>query len=78
MRDHVEIGHLTMFDALRLNREQVCDRILEWLFFFWSTLLIVSSMYIDQKELFLYISKHHNRVENTTNIRIFLRKFTML
>lgn len=28
-------GHLTMFDALRLNRKQVCDRTGEWLFLFW-------------------------------------------
>lgn len=47
MKDHVEIGHLTRFDALNLNREKVRDRILEWLFCFRSTLLIVS--YIDQK-----------------------------
>ena len=25
MKDHVEIGHLTKFDALRVNRDQVMD-----------------------------------------------------
>ena len=25
MKDHVEIGHLTKYDALRMNRDQVMD-----------------------------------------------------
>ena len=25
MKDHVEIGHLTKYDAFRVNREQVTD-----------------------------------------------------
>ena len=25
MKDHVEIGHLTRYDALRVNRDQVMD-----------------------------------------------------
>ena len=25
MKDHVEIGHLTKYDALRVNRDQVMD-----------------------------------------------------
>ena len=25
MKDHVEIGHLTKYDAFRLNRDQVMD-----------------------------------------------------
>ena len=26
MKDHVEIGHLTKYDAFRVNRDQVVDR----------------------------------------------------
>ena len=25
MKDHVEIGHLTLYDAFRMNRDQVMD-----------------------------------------------------
>ena len=25
MKDHVEVGHLTKYDALRMNRDQVVD-----------------------------------------------------
>ena len=25
MKDHVEVGHLTKYDALRMNRDQVMD-----------------------------------------------------
>ena len=29
MKDHVEIGHLTKYDAFRMNRDQVMDRTFE-------------------------------------------------
>ena len=29
MKDHVEIGHLTKYDAFRVNRDQVMDQVMD-------------------------------------------------